>query len=234
MTRNIWIMNRDGSERRRVTSTAPQTSFGSADHPAWSPDGTLIAFLALPSPGGCGSSFCEHELYTIAPDGTGLHRITTNTLPEFEPDWGVAPNGPPDCSGVTASRPVLTTHNRKLVAITLDGANDPDGDALTFAIDGVTQDEPVTGHGDQTSPDAIDEGEGELRVRAERSPRGDGRVYRIAFTVTDDRGGSCSGYRDGVRAAQEAQAGGRLGAAELRLVRAAIGRSALSPRLSRR
>ena len=193
VTRNIWIMNRDGSERRRVTSTAPQTTFGSADHPAWSPDGTLIAFLALPSPGGCGSSFCEHELYTIAPDGTGLHRLTTNTLPEFEPDWGVAQNGPPDCSAVTASRPVLTTHNRRLVAVSLDGATDPDGDPVTVSVDGVTQDEPVTGPGDPTSPDAIDEGEGELRVRAERSPRGDGRVYRIAFTVTDGRGGSCSG-----------------------------------------
>ena len=44
---------------------------------------------------------------------------------------------------MTASRPVLTTHNRKLVAITLDGANDPDGDALTFAIDGVTLGNPV-------------------------------------------------------------------------------------------
>jgi hypothetical protein len=30
-------------------------------------------------------------------------------------------------------------------------------------------------------------------VRAERNPHGDGSVYRIAFTTSDGRGGSCSG-----------------------------------------
>ena len=64
---------------------------------------------------------------------------------------------------------------------------------MSVTIDGVTQDEPVTSSGDRTSPDAIDAGEGEFRLRAERDPRGDGRVYRIAFTATDGRGGSCSG-----------------------------------------
>jgi hypothetical protein len=88
---------------------------------------------------------------------------------------------------------VLTTHNHRLIAVTLDGATDPDGDAITIAVDGVTQDEPVEGSGDSTSPDAIDDGDGQLRIRAERDPRGDGRVYRIAFTATDGRSGSCSG-----------------------------------------
>jgi hypothetical protein len=88
---------------------------------------------------------------------------------------------------------VLTTANRRLVAIALEGATDPDGDLVTLSVDGVTQDEPVLGSGDSTSPDAIDDGEGELRIRAERDPRGDGRVYRIAFTASDARGVSCSG-----------------------------------------
>jgi hypothetical protein len=57
----------------------------------------------------------------------------------------------------------------------------------------VTQDEPVVGSGDNTSPDAVDQGGGQLRVRAERNPHGDGRVYRIAFKASDGRGGSCSG-----------------------------------------
>jgi hypothetical protein len=88
---------------------------------------------------------------------------------------------------------VLTTADRRLVPITLDGATDPDGDSVTLSLDGVTQDEPVTGSGDHTSPDAVDAGDGELRVRAERNPHGDGRVYRIAFTGSDGRGGECSG-----------------------------------------
>jgi len=32
-----------------------------------------------------------------------------------------------------------------------------------------------------------------VKVRAERSGLGDGRVYRIAFTASDTQGGSCSG-----------------------------------------
>jgi hypothetical protein len=79
------------------------------------------------------------------------------------------------------------------VPLALDGATDPDGDPVTLSVDGVTQDEPVVGSGDPTSPDAVDEGDGQLRVRAERNPHGDGRVYRIAFTASDGRGGSCSG-----------------------------------------
>ena len=126
-------------------------------------------------------------------DGSDMVRLTNDNSRDEDPDWGVAPNRPPDCSGVTPSRAVLSTPNRRLVPITLDGATDPDGDPVTVSVDGVMQDEPVTGRGDATSPDAIDEGEGELRVRAERDPHGDGRVYRIAFTASDDHGGSCSG-----------------------------------------
>src|SRR5882762_4968364 len=88
---------------------------------------------------------------------------------------------------------MLTSANHRLVAITLDGATDPDGKPVTLTVDGVTQDEPVVGSGDNTSPDAVDQGDGQLRVRAERNPHGDGRVYRIAFTASDGKGGSCSG-----------------------------------------
>jgi hypothetical protein len=32
-----------------------------------------------------------------------------------------------------------------------------------------------------------------VNLRAERDPKANGRVYRIAYTVSDGRGGSCSG-----------------------------------------
>ena len=59
----------------------------------------------------------------------------------------------------------------------------------------MTQDEPVDGAGDgATAPDARDGARaGAVEVRAERSGRGDGRVYRIAFSGTDGNGGSCTG-----------------------------------------
>jgi hypothetical protein len=126
-------------------------------------------------------------------DGTGETRITFTARDETSADWQPIPNRAPDCSGVAASRPSLTTHNRRFVAVTLDGVTDPDGDPVSFSIDGVTQDEPVSGPGDHTSPDAIVEASGEVRLRAERDPRGDGRVYRISFAASDGRGGQCSG-----------------------------------------
>jgi hypothetical protein len=53
----------------------------------------------------------------------------------------------------------------------------------------------VNGKADgNTSPDAVlGPGGDRVRLRAERSGRGDGRVYRIAFTASDPSGASCSG-----------------------------------------
>jgi hypothetical protein len=111
-----------------------------------------------------------------------------------------AVNAPPDCSGVSASPGTLSPATRdQFKTITLSGASDPDGDALSFHIDSVSQDEPVSGAavGDGTSPDAGLVGgsadSNQVRVRAERNPKGNGRVYRIAYTVSDGNGGSCSG-----------------------------------------
>jgi hypothetical protein len=79
--------------------------------------------------------------------------------------------------------------------VTLGGATDPDGDALTYAITGVTQDEPVSGLGEgDKAPDAKPgPSSGSVYLRAERRGRGRGRLYFIAFTVSDGHGGSCTG-----------------------------------------
>jgi hypothetical protein len=85
----------------------------------------------------------------------------------------------------------------KMALITLSGATDPDGDTLSYRIDGVTQDEYVTGVGDDTSPDAALTAAGadsnQVLVRSEANPQFNGRVYRIAYTVSDGQGASCSG-----------------------------------------
>jgi hypothetical protein len=107
----------------------------------------------------------------------------------------VLTNSPPVCSAVAPSRSSLWPPNHKLRTITLSGASDPDGDPVTISITGVTQDEPVNGKADgNTSPDAVlGPGGDRVRLRAERSGRGDGRVYRIAFTASDPSGATCSG-----------------------------------------
>ena len=157
--------------------------------PVWSPDGTKIAFAHRDCYFLRGFPCTTPHIQASNADGSEVTGLTDSGS---APSWQPIVNRPPDCSSVTPSRPVLTTQNRKLVPVTLEAASDADGDPVTFIVDGVTQDEPVLSRGDRTSPDAVDRGDGELSVRAERAGRGDGRVYRIAFTASDGRGGSCS------------------------------------------
>ncbi|MFH1147046.1 MAG: choice-of-anchor Q domain-containing protein [Pseudomonadota bacterium] len=102
-------------------------------------------------------------------------------------------NDPPDSSNARPTLAVLWPPDHKLVPIGITGVSDPDNDPVTIAITGVTQDEPVNGLGDgDTGPDAVIQGSTVL-IRAERSGKGNGRVYCISFTATDSQGGSCSG-----------------------------------------
>jgi len=63
---SVHLMNADGTGG---TNLLPQATWG--HRPAWSPDGTKIVF-----PGFEGSG-PAYDIYTIAPDGTGLTRVTT-------------------------------------------------------------------------------------------------------------------------------------------------------------
>ena len=104
-------------------------------------------------------------------------------------------NHPPECSGVVATPSTLWPADHELKLISLSGGGDPDGDAITTSISGVTQDEPVNGGGDgNTTPDAAPgPSPSQVGLRAERSGHGDGRVYRIAFKLTDAHDASCTG-----------------------------------------
>jgi trimeric autotransporter adhesin len=102
-------------------------------------------------------------------------------------------NAPPVCTDLVATPDELWPPNHKLRLVTITGASDPEGDDIVTAVTGVTQDEPVNGLGDgDVSPDAVlGPLSHQVRLRAERSGTGDGRVYRIAVTVTDEFGLSC-------------------------------------------
>jgi len=104
-------------------------------------------------------------------------------------------NSPPGCGAVAPSPATLWPPNHKLRTVTLSGATDPDGDPVAITMSGVTQNEPVDGRGDgRISPDVVmGPGPGQVRLRAERSGRGGGRVYTIAFVAKDPSGASCSG-----------------------------------------
>lgn len=107
-------------------------------------------------------------------------------------------NSAPDCSDAAASKGLIWPPNHKLVRVTVQGVDDPDGDQVTTTITAIRQDEPVNGLGDgNTAPDATGTGTGEARVRAERtgSPKvpGNGRFYHISFSASDGQGGTCEG-----------------------------------------
>jgi Tol biopolymer transport system component len=172
----LFAMNSDG------TGLSP---IGNArgGGPVWSPDGTKIAV-------GTGNG----DIAVMDADGTGQSTVLdggqTVTSPRYwAPDWQPIPNHPPDCSGVAAAPDLLWPANRKLRLVGLSGASDPDGDAVASEVTGVTQDEPARGAGDAQPASAEDA----VGLRADRDPRGDGRVYKVAFEATDGKGASCTG-----------------------------------------
>jgi hypothetical protein len=103
-------------------------------------------------------------------------------------------NQAPVCSDAAPSIAELWPPDHSMRSVSIGGVTDPDGDAITIAVTGVTQDEPVNGLGDgDTAPDATGVGASSAELRAERSGTGNGRVYVIAFAATDGKGGSCTG-----------------------------------------
>jgi hypothetical protein len=119
------------------------------------------------------------------PGSTSTAYVTVKIL-----NW----NQPPDVSGAHADMPVLWPPDHKMIQVHILGVNDAQSNA-TITITKVTQDEPTNGLGDGDTPiDAIISGSGDsVLLRAERSGKGNGRVYWVYFTAADPEA-SVSGY----------------------------------------
>ena len=152
--------------------------------PADFPDGATVSISGcdLINPVGKGF-FCSRKLNERFRIVTTVQRLTLST-----------DNQPPDCSSAAPSAASLWPPNHKFVPINVNGVTDPDGDEVTITIDSIMQDEPVNGKGDgNTSPDGKGVGSDTAEVRAERSGKGDGRVYHVSYNAADGNGGTCSG-----------------------------------------
>jgi Tol biopolymer transport system component len=82
---NIWTMNPDGSDLRRLTDVYPKTGVARWTQPSWSPDGKQIVFVNEAEIGG------RRSFWTMNHDGTDqrmLYHRTDRTLscPEWSPD----------------------------------------------------------------------------------------------------------------------------------------------------
>lgn len=113
--------------------------------------------------------------------------ILEATAPEPE-------NRPPNCSFAVANPAEIWPPNHKMIAVSIQGVEDPDGDPVSLTVTSITQDEPVLGIGSgDIAPDGFGVLKGAASVRAERSGKGNGRVYRISFAASDGLGGECTG-----------------------------------------
>jgi Tol biopolymer transport system component len=88
----IYVSAPDGSDARRLTDGAND------GWPAWSPDGTRIAFSSSSDPDASRCSrdaewnlICRTDLYVMRADGSELARITSDPAPEYDPEW--SPDG---------------------------------------------------------------------------------------------------------------------------------------------
>ena len=78
----IWITSLDGRNLRPLTTSASRDPLVGSQ-PAWSPDGSRIAFVSSVS----GSA----DIWVIGRDGSNLMRLTTNPDGDQQPTW--SPNG---------------------------------------------------------------------------------------------------------------------------------------------
>ena len=127
----------------------------------------------------------ERAVYAFADDNVGNRSgVFAYELPIL----------PPDVSQARASIATLWPPDHKMVEVSILGVTDPDCDPVTITITRITQNEPTNGTGDgDACPDALGVGTSVAKLRAERSGAGNGRVYTIFFTATDEKGGTSQG-----------------------------------------
>ena len=185
------------------TAGFPVTFDGSASSDS---DGSIVSYSWDFGDGSTGTGVAPSHTYSAA--GTFVVTLTV-TDDDGATDSAIAGGGgaqidppvvnnPPNCSAAEPSQLIIWPPNHKFVRIDVLNIVDPDGDSVFVLVNSIFQDEPVNGIGDgNTARDGRGVGTPTAEVRAERSGTkktpGDGRVYHISFSASDESGATCSG-----------------------------------------
>jgi hypothetical protein len=108
----------------------------------------------------------------------------------------VVDNLPPIITSVTPSKEYLWPPDHKMqeINVVIVSTDNCPGNGVTCKVIGVSSNEPVNGVGDgNTSPDWEITGDNKVNLRAERSGKGDGRIYTITVECTDGSGNASQG-----------------------------------------
>lgn len=78
-----------------ATGAATQVTSGARDHwhPAWSPDGRLIAYVAKDH---ADDATLNYDIFVVAPEGGEPRKISDSPRADSDPDWGSGPQWSPD------------------------------------------------------------------------------------------------------------------------------------------
>lgn len=125
-----------------LRNTAFADSISTSAYPAWSPDGTRIAFQSNRSG--------DFEIYVVNTDGTGLTRLTSSDGLDLHPSWSPdsrrivfasARNGNMFSAAGTLQLYAMDADGGNVVRLTSNARNDyapewsPDGSRITFLSD---------------------------------------------------------------------------------------------------
>ncbi len=150
---------------------------GSVDDGSFDPDGDPLTITQSPSgPYPLGTT---NVVLTVR-DSRGATSQATATVTVFD--------GVPEISGAYASPNALWSPNHEMVPVTISYSASDDCGGVTCALS-VSSNEPIIGLGDgDIGPDWVVVDNHQVMLRAERSGKGDGRIYTITITCTDGTG----------------------------------------------
>lgn len=96
----LWAMNADGSQQTQLTGNSQRGDY----EPAWSPDGTRLAFVG------------NNQIWVVNADGTNEVKLSDGTTIDDYPDWS------PDGSKIAFTKDAMSG-NAQIYVMDTDGSN---------------------------------------------------------------------------------------------------------------